>query len=150
MDWPKKNLAIEVERLRAILHEHSQRLGQDPRPAATTGAAMTSPDPDPYGRGNVLIDARAAVLLESDEVSLIDTKSADGPVVMMLALSGRINYSPDRVEHAYLTGADGAAAIVADLIGLAQRASSMNDDEGALRFAAEFKVAIEEHLGEQP
>jgi hypothetical protein len=146
--WSKNALVREVQRLRALTREHAERMGDDPREAATTDAAITDVTGDPHARGGVLLDARSAVLLESTDVALMDTKSEREPVAMMMALAGRINYSLDRVEHAYLFGPDGAAALVSQLIGLAHRAS-LHEGDG-MRFAAEFKVALEARMNELP
>jgi hypothetical protein len=147
-DWSKNMLVREVTRLRAIVREHAEHRGDDPRAAATTGAAMVDVAGDPYAAGGVVLDTRAAVLMESVDVVLVDTKR-DEPVVMLLALGGRINYSTDRVEHAYLFGPDGAAGLVSQLVALAARASGMKGGHGA-RFAAEFQADLDRRMGELP
>jgi hypothetical protein len=133
-DWSKKDLMREVARLRAVLHEFSNRVGDDARGAST-------PDPivggSPSGRGDALLDARSAVLLDGVEVVLVDTKQ-DEPVVMLLSLSGRINYADDRVTHAYLFGPDGAAGLVTELLMLAARADDGDLPHGQ-RFAQQFR-----------
>lgn len=148
MQWPKRELAKEVARLRAITREHAERRGDDPRGAATTGAATVDVAGDPHAAGGALLDARAAVLMESVDVVLVDTKS-DDPVVMMLALGGRVNYSSDRVEHAYLFGPDGAAALVSELVGLASRAASGELGHGR-RFAEAFRALLDERMDQLP
>lgn len=145
--WSKNGLVREVERLRAVMREHAERPGSDPREASTGDPLIGG---SPYGQGDALIDARAAVLLEGVEVVLIDTKRDTDVVVMMLSLSGRVNYADDRVTHAYLLNGDGAAGIVAELVGLAYRASTMRDDQNGQRFAAEFKAALEDRMDKQP
>ena len=55
------------------------------------------------------------------EVAKVDNPS-DGRVFLCMKLSGRVNRSPDRAEVLYLFDADGAAAIVTELIGVATRA----------------------------
>jgi hypothetical protein len=141
-DWSKKDLAREVGRLRAILHEHSERRGDDPRGQSASDPIIGG---TPTGEGDALVDARSAVLLDAVEVVLVDTKRPDDPVSMLLSLSGRINYSDDRVTHAYLFGGDGAAGIVSELLMLAQRAGAMGRADG-VRFAAEFKAALEQRM----
>jgi hypothetical protein len=141
-DWSKKDLAREVGRLRAILHEHSERPGDDPRGQSASDPIIGG---TPTGEGDALVDARSAVLLDAVEVVLVDTKRPDDPVSMLLSLSGRINYSDDRVTHAYLFGGDGAAGIVSELLMLAQRAGAMGRADG-VRFAAEFKAALEQRM----
>jgi hypothetical protein len=142
--WSKNELIRELRRLRAMLREHSERRGDDPRAQATTGAAVTDVAGDPHATGGALLDTRSAVLLDTVDVVLADTKS-DEPVVMMLALGGRINYAHQRVEHAYLFGPDGAAGLVSELVGLASRAAGHAAEHGA-RFAAEFKLALDERM----
>jgi hypothetical protein len=144
--WSKNELVREVRRLRAITREHAERRGDDPRAAASTGA-MVDVAGDPHAVGGVVLDARAAVLLETTEVVLVDTKSEE-PVRMMLALGGRINYADDHVEHAYLFGPDGAAALVSELVGLAARAAGA-DGHGE-RFATEFQALLDERMRELP
>lgn len=133
--WPKKQLVREVGRLRALLREHADRPGSDPRGAATTGA-MIGDTSDPHGHGTVLLDTRSAVLLDAVDVSLVDTK-ANQPLAMMFLLSGRVNYSTDRVEHAYVCGPDGGAAIVSEIMGLVSRAQHGDLAHGR-DFAADF------------
>jgi hypothetical protein len=145
-EWGKRALIAEVERLRAVTREAGVRVGDDARGASTSDPIIGG---SPHGRGDALIDARAAVLLESVEVVLIDTKRPGEAVAMLLTLAGRINYSDDRVTHAYLFGGDGAAGIVAELVQLAQRASSIGGEDG-MRFAADFKVALEQRMGSAP
>lgn len=145
-DWSKNDLVREVRRLRAITHEFSERAGDDPRPASTSDPIIGG---SPHGHGDALIDARAAVLLDHTDVSLIDTKRPGEAVAMLLSMGGRVNYADDRVTHAYLLGGDGAAAIVSQLVGLAQRAAQLGGDDGQ-RFAAEFKVALEHRIEELP
>src|SRR4051812_32885243 len=93
-EWSKNDLIREVRRLRAITREHSESIGGDPREASTSDPIIGG---SPYGRGDALIDARASVLLEGIDVALIDTKRDTDPVLMMLALRGRVNYADDKV-----------------------------------------------------
>jgi hypothetical protein len=144
--WSKNNLVREVQRLRAVVHEHSELVGDDPRTASASDPIIGG---SPQGRGDALIDTRAAVLLEGVNVVLVDRKTPKAAMSMVLSLSGRINYADDRVTHAYLLNGDGAAGIVVELVGLAQRASSMEDPNG-MEFAADFKVAMEERMKELP
>lgn len=142
-DWSKKDLMREVARLRAVLHEFSGRRGDDPRPASTSDPIIGG---SPGGSGDALLDARAAVLLDNVEVVLVDTKQGE-TVSMMLTLAGRINYSDDRVTHAYLFGPDGAAGIVTELLGLATRAGAGGLPHG-VSFAQGFQADIKRRMGE--
>lgn len=137
MQWPKKKLAQEVARLRAITREHAHQPGSDPRRAQAPGAIIDVAG-DPHAQGGALLDARSAVLLDGMEVVLVDGHRDERPS-MLLVLRGRVNYSTERVEHAYLYGPDGAAALVSEHIGLAQRAAQHDR-----RFGAEFKQALDE------
>jgi hypothetical protein len=95
----------------------------------------------PYDRGQVIIDTRYAVLLEETVVSMVDNPS-DGRRVASMLLHGRVNRATERTRVLYLFDADGAAAIVTELIGLAARAGG--------DYAAEFKLAVEHRMGEMP
>jgi hypothetical protein len=145
--WSKNDLVRELRRLRAVLREHAERPGGDPREAASSGSMMDVAE-DPHAKGGALLDARSAVLLEGVDVVLIDTK-AEEPVAMMLVLSGRINYVVDRVEHAYIFGPDGAAGLVSQLVGLASRASG-SDQQHAQEFATTFRANLDRRMEELP
>lgn len=145
-DWSKNDLVREVRRLRAVMREHAERPGDDPREQSADQPIIGG---SPTGQGDALIDARTAVLLEGVEVVLVDTKKEDDPVVMLLSLSGRINYADDRVTHAYLINGDGAAGIVVELLELAQRAGAMGRPDGE-QFSAEFKASIERRMEQAP
>jgi hypothetical protein len=73
------------------------------------GDRIITPDEDPFGRSNSIVDTRRAVLLDSVDVVMLDNPS-DGRQIAGLELGGRINRTSDR------------ASIVSELIGLAQRA----------------------------
>lgn len=145
-DWSKNMLRREVERLRAIVREHAERSGDDPREHATTGALIGGEDA--HGKGNVLIDARSAVLLDSTGVALIDTKREE-EIAMMLTLGGRVNMAGDRVEHAYMFGPDGAAGIATELIMLAHRAGN-GDQAHAVTFFREFAADFDRRMKAAP
>jgi hypothetical protein len=145
--WSKNNLVREVQRLRALTREMAESRGDDPRPASTQDPIIGG---SPHGRGDALVDARAAVLLEGIDVVLVDSKQDTDPVFMLLALRGRINYANDRVEHAYLLSGDGAAGIVSELVAIASRAAGAHGVPGADRFAEEFKVELERRMNDAP
>lgn len=76
-----------------------------------------------FGRGDALIDTSGAVLLGGVHVAVVGAGRSTGvETVIALELSGRVNHSPELVDHLYLMDADGAAAIISDLVGLAERA----------------------------
>lgn len=145
--WSKNALVREVQRLRALLAEHTLRHGSDPREHSADDPIIDLAQ-DPYAQGGALVDTRAAVLLDGVNVALVDTKT-DEPVAMMLSLRGRVNMSPDRVEHAYLFGPDGAAGVVSEIIGLATRAAGLPSTPGD-RFATEFQDDLERRFRELP
>lgn len=141
--WTKNDLIRELRRLRAVLREHAEQPGSDPRAAQAPNAAIDVMG-DPHAKGGVMLDARSAVLLDNSEVILVDTKR-DEPPSMMLVLRGRVNYSHDRVEHAYLYGPDGAAAIVSEHLGLAGRAAQHDE-----RFGDEFMRNLDKRMTDLP
>jgi hypothetical protein len=134
MNWPKAELAKEVARLRAINREFAERNHDD----ATSGGEMVD---IPHARGGVVLDARGAVLMEELEVCLVDTKQGEAPAMFMV-IQGRVNYETRRTKQAFLFGADGAAALATQLVGLAGRAGG--------DFAAVFQAAFVERMGEMP
>ncbi|WP_449408037.1 hypothetical protein [Microbacterium maritypicum] len=96
-----------------------------------------------FGRGDALIDTDKAVLLGNVHVAIIGAARQTGvETVIGLELSGRVNHSTDEHEHLYLMDADGAAAIISDLLGLAGRANP--------RFLAMLLERIENLPKEQP
>lgn len=115
--WSKRQLIREVERLRAITREHAESRGDEP---IADGGDLVDVAGDPHARGGVILDARNAILLDHVDVSLIDTKR-DEALALALLLQGRINFRDDRAQQLYLLNEDGAAAIVTQLLGLAQR-----------------------------
>lgn len=71
----------------------------------------------------VLLDTTDSVLLESVNISCVEMVrqgKADGPAVFMV-LEGRVNKSPDQVRVGFLLGPDGMAAVVTQLLGVADR-----------------------------
>lgn len=146
MDWPKEQLAAEVERLRKIMHEKAWPVGDVPR----SGGDVSGGTDDPRGKGTVLIDSRQSVLLDAMDVSLVDTKRDEG-VAMTMLLQGRVNFGqPDeRSKQLYLMSADGAAALVSEIVGLAKRAADMGEQHGMM-FAAAFQVALEDRMRAMP
>jgi hypothetical protein len=87
----------------------------------------------PHGRGDALVDVRRAVLLDDLHVVLVDTLNKDGGTrVIGLQLSGRINKSRTRSSLLYLFDEDGAAALIAELLGLAGRADFLPELLGRL------------------
>lgn len=141
--WTKKALMREVQRLRAVMREHAERIGDDPRVASSTGAVIDVAG-SPHAVHGSLVDVRSAVLMETAEVALVHTGET---IAAVLTLGGRINYSDDRVEHVYMTGPDGMAALVSELIGLASRSAG---DDRTRSFALAFEADLGRRMGELP
>lgn len=91
-----------------------------------------------------LVDARNAILLDEVDVCLVDPNPGEpeehGRVALTLA--GRVNMRDERSSVLFMFGADGAAAIVTQLVGLAARAGDP--------YAAEFAGLVEARMGEMP
>lgn len=131
--WSKRQLIREVERLRAILHEHADRRHDD---APDRSGGFVDVAGDPFARGGAVLDTRGAVLMETVDVVLVDTAPAlPGPAALMLTLGGRVNMERRHSSVAYLMPTDGAAAICSQLVGLAQRAGG--------NFRTEFRARIQ-------
>lgn len=77
----------------------------------------------PYDEDAVVIDTEDAVLMDSINVAIVGTvKDKDvREIVIALEIEGKLNNKPERVETLYLFDADGAAALVSELIGIASR-----------------------------
>lgn len=138
-DWSKNDLVRECRRLRAILREHAEQPGDEP---VADGGSMVDVAGDPYARGGVILDVRKAVLMDRVDVTLVDTKSDDEHIAAVLSLAGRVNYQDRRAEQLYLFDADGAAAIISELTGLAQRAGG--------EFAEDFQARLQTRLAALP
>ena len=138
MDWSKAALANEVERLRAITREHAEQIADAPH----SGGDLVDVVGDPHAHGGVVLDIRDAVLMDTMDVALVDTKQDDEVPAMMLLLGGRVNYQTRRTKQAYLFGPDGAAALTTELAGLAARAGGL--------FAREFRRLFDERMSELP
>jgi hypothetical protein len=101
----------------------------DPRQAGGVMVAVGS------GRGETVLDTTQAVLVDDLEVCELATN--DGRVAMAAFLEGRVNHTDDRVGVLYLLEADGAAAFVSEIVGL------------AARMGPEFESAFLARLGER-
>ena len=76
--------------------------------------------------GNSILDATDAVLLEEIDVCTIDrvkSGQSQGQAIFM-TLKGRINNTKDNVDVGFIFGADGAAAIITELLALTDRFGS--------------------------
>lgn len=91
------------------------RTNGDPR---KTGGTIAGPG-GPHDRNSVIVDGTNAVLLDSSDVCLMETRG--GSVVIAMLCEGRINKTTDRASNLYLFDEDGAAALVSELIAVAHR-----------------------------
>lgn len=135
--WSKNELVREVERLRAITREHADRPGED---ATGLPSDLVDVAGDPFARGGVLLDARHAILMEEVDVCLVDSDPSDEgaePLLMML-LSGRVNMRDEHAKVMFMFGADGAAAVISQLLGL------------AARIGPEFMALLEQRMDDLP
>lgn len=118
-----------------------RRISGDPR---KSGGNIAGPG-GPHDRNSVILDTTDAVLLESSDVCLMETSG--GSVVLAMLLDGRINKTTDRARNLYLMNEDGAAALVTELMALANR---IGPEFGA-RFTARLErlIATNGFTGEQ-
>lgn len=102
---------------------------------------IIGPEPDPFAEDSVIVDTRRAVLLSYTDVCVTKNES-DGVDFCALVMKGRVNRSQDVSNVLYLTGPDGMAALVSQLVGLAQRRGG--------DFANEFGTLLNRRLRELP
>jgi hypothetical protein len=114
-----------------------RRRTSDPR---RLGGDISGPG-GPYDQGGVLLDTHNSVLLDHTTVAMLDNAS-DGRRIASLLLEGRVNRSTDRTRVLYMLDADGAAAIVSELVALAGR-------EGGA-YAEEFLRLLRERMDAMP
>lgn len=91
----------------------------DPR---RLGGQMSGPG-GPHERGAVLMDLTDAVIMSGVEVCTVDTMRGGqmaGQVIFM-TVDGRVNKTSDQVRVGYLFDTDGAAALITELLALADR-----------------------------
>jgi hypothetical protein len=82
----------------------------------------------PHDIGGVVLDARNAVILETVDVSTIDSEHGGrGQSALAMVLGGRINQTRERVSVLFIFGSDGAAAVVTELMALYSRATGDAD-----------------------
>ena len=91
----------------------------DPRSAG--GGYVNSP----FDRGQVVVDTDRAVLLDDIGALLVHLTpkgETEGKDAIGITLGGRINNHPDRSNVLYITDIDGAVRVVAEVLGLMDRA----------------------------
>jgi hypothetical protein len=116
----------------------NRRLRKDHTDPRRPGGQIAGPG-GPRERDAVVIDATDAVLFENLYVALVETELAgvrSDRMTVCMEMSGRINKTKEHSRIAYLFDEDGAAAIVTELLALANRAG----------FGPAFFVSIEERL----
>jgi hypothetical protein len=114
--------------------KHARKTG-DPRPL---GGGIAGPG-GPHDRDGVVVDTRNAVILDTSNVAMM-TNPSDGRRVVAFLLGGKINQSVQRTDVLFLTGADGAAALCAELIAIAQREGGSYIDEFIDRFTERMEA----------
>lgn len=74
-------------------------------------------------RGAVFLDTSDCVLLDATNVSTVDAvrQGALSESVIFMTMEGRINKRTDRARVGFMFGPDGAAAIITELLALADR-----------------------------
>lgn len=91
----------------------------------------------PFGQGDARIDPRGAVLLRTVNVVLVGAADERGAGrLLAMELGGRINKTQQHSSTLYLFDEDGAAAIISQLLGLADRISPDFLDELVARVEA--------------
>lgn len=102
----------------------------------------------PYDRSGVVVEATNPILLQQSEVTLVEAarrgQTEREPAVALL-LHGRFNKTSRTTRVLFMLGADGAASLVAQLLGIAKRAEA---DHPA--FAAELRDRLAERWDEVP
>lgn len=106
----------------------SRRSTWNPQPNGNTnprrlGGGIVGPG-GPHDPSAVVIDMTDCILLDATDVCVMDHVSGGenlGPAIY-LTMQGRINKRPERAQVGFVFGADGAAAIVCQLLSLADRA----------------------------
>lgn len=121
----------QVRRACSCRHGAARTVARTADPRVAGGTLVAGVD------GEVLLDTRNAVLLETATVARMDNPS-DGRTVAALFLEGTLNRSTDRSAILYLTDAAGTASLVAELVGLAAR---MGPD-----FEAGFRAELDAHM----
>ena len=94
----------------------------------------------PRDRNAVVVDATHAVLLDSTAVCLVEPQRAGrrGHPCLAMTLGGRVNHLDETAEVLFLFDADGAAALVTELLALGARLPD------AMRH--EFEASIDRRL----
>lgn len=103
-------------RIRAVLG--GARYPSNPRTVSSIPVELND------GPGGIVIDARRATIVEQTMVCLVESDQSPGDTyvpIMGLAIGGHVNQSEDRADLLMFATVDGAAAIVAEIVGLGSR-----------------------------
>lgn len=75
------------------------------------------------GRNTVVLDTTDAVLLEDMDVAVIERVRADAldGEALFMTLGGRVNKDTRQVRVGFIMGSDGAAALITELLAVADR-----------------------------
>jgi hypothetical protein len=94
----------------------------------------------PYDKDAVVVDTTGAILMDTVNVAVVGAirQGKMDEVVLALELEGRVNKEKRREDNLYLFDADGAAAIVSELFGIAQR------------IGPEFMILFSQRLRDMP
>lgn len=88
----------------------------------TLGGSIAGPG-GPHDQGSVVLDMTDCVLLDAMDACTVDgvrDGHSNGQMIYM-TLQGRINKTRDRTQIGYAFGPDGAAALITELLALADR-----------------------------
>ncbi len=90
----------------------------------------------PRDQGAVILDMTDVVLLGHIDVATVDAVRGGelGGQAIYLTMSGRINKKPDEVSIGFVFGPDGAAALITELLALADRHGAELLDDITRRF----------------
>lgn len=90
---------------------------------STIGGAIAGPG-GPHSIGEHVLDMSSSMIMESFEVSVVDKYARGKPAGLdiFMIIGGRVNKTTRRAKVGVLLGPDGVAAIVSELLAIAQRA----------------------------
>lgn len=89
---------------------------------------IIGPGDDPFAEDSVIVDTRRAVLLSYSDVC-VTRNGGDDQEFCALMLRGRVNRATEVSSVLYLTGPDGMAALVSQIVGVAKRRGGEFGDE---------------------
>lgn len=123
-----------------------QALPDDPVDLTGGDTGIVDVAGDPRAIGGALVGVDRAVMLDHVAVAVVEAAADDGSgarVLVALELTGRLNRTSTVVRTLHLLDWDGAAALVAELTGVAARAGAPHSDV----FQQRLDVRIDEQAG---